>query len=661
MSTSRQLAAIMFTDIQGYTAFMQENEDRAISLKDRHREVIEQEHEHFHGRIVNYYGDGTVSIFQSAVEAVLCALAMQQAFQTDPKVPVRIGIHLGDIIINDNQIFGDGVNLASRVESLGVPGSVLLSEKLNDEISNQPEIKTVSVGSYQFKNVKRAVEVFALAHEGLVVPPFNSLTGKTEEKKTSKIKKKLPPKSVAVLPFANMSNDPEQDYFSEGIGEEILNSLAAVKELKVASRTSSLQFHGKKIDLYEVAEKLGVSTVLEGSVRKHGDRLRIVVQLINVENGFHLWSERYDRFTDDIFTIQDEIAQAVTEKLKVTLLGKPSAKLIRSKTSNTEAYELYLKGRFHTNRRGPSIMTGIHYFQLAIDLDPNFALAHSGFADANFMAAFYGMVPSNEVIYKAKEAAEKAIRLDPTLCEPYCSLGCYYACFGWDWVAAEKNFLKSIELNPKYSQALYWYGSLFLAWGKGDFKEAEKYGKQATKVEPLSSICHGMYASILHTCGKYTQALAAAKRSVELDPYSFVPYFFMGWSYLGLKQYKEAIQTFEHLMQISNRHHFAHNALIIAYAASWKFSKARELLAELKERSKKEYITFTAIAFSSGCLNELDEAFAYFEKAYLDHDPILLSIKYESWVPDAIRDDERFDDLLEKIGFPEEQHSEVLV
>lgn len=245
MSTSRQLSAIMFTDIEGYTAIMQQDEQRALMLKDRHRSILENEHRKFKGSIIQYYGDGSLSIFISAVQCVQCALSMQRVFGRLPHVPVRIGLHIGDIMINDGDVFGDGVNLASRIESLGVVGSVLISDKLNDELRNHPEFKTVSMGSYQFKNIGREVEVFALDHEGLVKPVPGSLKGKTQEKKATAMQKVIPKKSIAVLPFVNMSNDPEQEYFSDGMAEEILNSLSHLKDLNVAGRTSSFQFKGK--------------------------------------------------------------------------------------------------------------------------------------------------------------------------------------------------------------------------------------------------------------------------------------------------------------------------------------------------------------------------------------------------------------------------------
>jgi tetratricopeptide (TPR) repeat protein len=326
--------------------------------------------------------------------------------------------------------------------------------------------------------------------------------------------------------------------------------------------------------------------------------------------------------------------------------------MTRNHRQNREAYELYLKGRFYTNRRGASIITGIQCFKMAIELDPGFALAHTGYADANLMAAFYGLVPAGQVILKAKESAERALEIDPQSCEPYCSLACYYSCFDWNWEEAEKNFRKSIEINPRYTQAHYWYASLFLVWVIGDFPEAERHGRIAVDLEPLSAICYGMCGSVLHTIGKFTEALEYCKKGTELDAYSFVSHLFKGWSLLSLKRYDEAVTTFEYLMNISNRHHFAHNSLVIAYWLKGEKEKARSIMNDLKERLVKEYIAYAVTGLAASYLGDLDDAFVYFERALVDRDPMMLSLKHEHWVPDTLKADPRYAKLLQKIGFP---------
>jgi adenylate cyclase len=662
MPQHRQLSAIMFTDIEGYTAIMQKSEQNAIVIRNRHREVIQKEHEQFNGRIIQFYGDGTLSTFQSIVEAVQCALSMQQKFLQTPKVPVRMGLHIGDIIFNEEHIFGDGVNLTSRIESLGVAGSILISDKANDELHNHPELKTISVGVFQFKNIKRLVEVFALNHEELVKPTPQSLSGKVEEKKEqvsgthkkSAQGKNIPFKSIAVLPFVNMSNDPDQEYFSDGIAEEIINSLAHIKDLRVAGRTSSFQFKGKNIELHELGEKLCVHTVLAGSVRKQGNWLRITAQLVNVDDGYHLWSEKYDRKMDDVFAIQDDIAMAITKKLKLTLLKKDRELMTKSYTQNTEAYELYLKGRFYMFRRGASIRTALQYFQKAIDIDPEFALAHAGYADANLINAVYGILPPKQAMAQAKKSAEKALKLDPALCEPYCSLGYYYTCYERNWPEAKKNFLKSIEVNPRFAEGHLRYGWNYLTTVEGRFEEAEKHGETAIHLEPLSSYCHGSYSLILHCAGKFKEALAICKMGIELDAHSFLCYATAGCIQMALQQYDEAISSFETSLILSNRHSFTIHPFIWIYCITGSFDKAHILMNELKERSKSEYVSSALTALSAAYLNDLDEAFDYLEKAFEDRDPSLILLKYEPWVPDGLKADPRFQKILDRIGFPGE-------
>ena len=644
MSERRQLAVIMFADIAGYTAMMQKDEDIALIKLVFFKENLFTHIKEFKGEIIQFYGDGCLSVFSSSVNAVRCAKILQENFREKPFVPVRIGIHLGDVLFKEGNIFGDCVNVASRIESMGIPGAILMSDAIKKQVNNKAEFHLTSLGNFEFKNVEEAMEVFALTNQGFAVPSPDIVNGKFKENKNKK--------SVAVMPFVNMSNDTEQEYFSDGMAEEILNSLSHLKELKVAGRVSSFQFKGKNATLHEVGEKLGVKTVLEGSVRKQGNRLRITAQLINVDDGYQLWSERYDREMTDIFSIQDEIALSITEALKMTLLKKDRDMITKSHTQNPTAYELYLKGRFHLNRRGTSILTGMQYFQKAVEIDPEFALPHVGFADANLLMATYGLAPPKLVLPKAKFAAERALELDPSLCEPYCSLGYYYTTFEWNWVEAKKNYLKSLEINPRYVQAHSWYGWNYLSWVEGNFNEAEKHGQALIKLEPLSATFYGSYSLILHTAGKLKEALAICQMGIELDANTFLCRLNEGYIYLAMKEYEAAISSFESAVNISNRHHFAVNGLIWTYCLIDEFEKATVLMNEIKERSLKEYITNTFTALSAAYLNNLDEAFDYLEKAYQDRDPVLLALKYERWGTEALRNDPRFQNILDRIGFP---------
>jgi TolB-like protein len=337
----RKLSAIMFTDIEGYTSLMQSDENIAIELREKHRTVLEKCVSDFNGKILQYYGDGTLSTFNSAVEAVQCAIDIQKNLNTSPKIPVRAGIHLGDIVFQDDGIYGDGVNIASRVESLSISGAVLISDKVNDELGNHSDIRTKALGIYNLKNVSRPFGIFAVVDDLLNIPSPEQIRNKTGEVK----------KSIAVLPFVNMSADKENEYFSDGMTEEILNALAGVDGLQVTSRTSSFAFKNQNLDVRTIGKELNVKTVVEGSVRKAGNKVRITAQLINTSDGYHIWSEVYDRDLEDVFAVQDEISSKIANTLRKKLDLKDE---VRGETQiesrNLEAYELYLKGRFHWYR-----------------------------------------------------------------------------------------------------------------------------------------------------------------------------------------------------------------------------------------------------------------------------------------------------------------------
>lgn len=623
---------------------MQQDEALALIKLNAFKNALKKRINEFSGELIQYFGDGALVIFRNSPDAVCCAGALQEDFQISPAVPVRIGIHLGDILYNEGNIFGDCVNITSRIESMGVPGAVLISGDVQKQLRNKPEFRLNPLGSFDFKHVDESMEIFALSIKDIPLPGRNELNGKFGNQKIIQ--------SIAVLPFVNMSNDEEQEYFGDGISEEIINSLTHLKNLHVAGRTSSFQFKGTNTDLREIGKKLNVHSVLEGSVRKQGNKLRITVQLISVDDGYHLWSERYDREIDDVFAIQDEIALTITEKLRVIIHEDDRSLIIKSHTQNTAAYELYLKGRFYMSRRGPSLITGLNFFLQAIELDPAFALAHSAYADAILLIGTYGLMHPQQAMIKAKQSAEKAIELDPSLCQPYCSLGYYYTSFEWNWMEAKQNFLRSLELNQKYAEGHFRYGWNYLTCVEGNFDEAIKHGQEAIKLEPLSSICYATQSLILHCAGKFDEALTVCNTGIELDGYSFVCLLNKGMILIALGKTAEAVTFYEAVLNIANRHHFIVNALIWAYCVSGRIVEAQLLMNELKERSGTEYIAKTFTALSAAYLANLNEAFELLHNAMEERDPILVMLRYEPWVPLSLRNDARFTEVLEKIGFP---------
>jgi tetratricopeptide (TPR) repeat protein len=286
-------------------------------------------------------------------------------------------------------------------------------------------------------------------------------------------------------------------------------------------------------------------------------------------------------------------------------------------------------------------------------MDPEFALAYAGYAEANLLIAIYGLVPPQQAMAHAKQSSEKALQLDPGLCEPYCCLGYYYTCYEWNWPEAKKNFLKSLEINPRYAEAHTRYGWNYLSTIEGRFDEAEKHGKTSISLEPLSSLCYASYSLTLHCAGKFKEALIICEKGIELDASHFLCRAALGCIYMALEQYDEAIASFEVALKLSNSNSFAAHPFVWINCLTGHIEKARMLMNELKERSKTEYLSSAFAALSAAYLNDLDEAFEYLEKAYEERDPLVTLLKFEPWVPAVLKNDPRFQKFLERVGFPQ--------
>lgn len=640
MSQSRQLAAIMFTDIVGYTALMGNDEQKAFLILTQNRSLQKPIIEQFNGRWVKELGDGVMASFNTVSDAVLAAVKIQEGCKVAKDFQLRIGIHLGEVIFENDDVFGDGVNIASRIQSAAKPGSIYVSETVHNNVANKKNILTRFVKEETLKNVREPVKIFEI------------MTNEDSNNVIENHNKNTHRNSIAVLPFTNMSSDPEQEYFSDGMAEEILNSLAHIKDLKVAGRTSSFQFKGKNVDIREVGEKLNVNTVLEGSVRKQGTRLRITLQLINVEDGYHLWSERYDRELIDIFSIQDEIALTITEKLKVSLLEKEKAIINKNPTDNHAAYDLYLKGRFYLNRRGAGTIKGLEYFKEAAAIDLDFSLAYTGMADAYAIIAFYCIMPPHEVMPKARQCAEKAIQLNASLVEAYTALAFIHVFYDWNWPEAKKQFQQIFELNPGYAPAHYWY-SYYLSFVERDFDASIREAKKAADyLEPLVSISHHVLSMMLFSAGRFEEGLMESKLAVELDENSFPGYRGLALNLASLKRYDESIDALKRSIQLSARHPWPMVELCWVYYLSGNQTEVKKILDELVERSATQFqsgLFMSGAAYFSG---NHDKAFEFMELAFEQRDGSLPSI--QTWpLCSYIREDPRFIPFLKRMNFPE--------
>ncbi len=641
---TRQLAAVMFADMTGFTAMMQEDEQRARVLRDRQKMVLEKFIPGFNGKIIQFFGDGTLSVFNSANDAVRAGIEIQKELQQEPKVELRIGIHSGDISYDNEGVYGDCVNLASRIESLAVPGAVLVSDKVYDEIKNQNDIKAVLLGRFNLKNVKRQVDVYAITNEGLVTPTAAQVGAKTGSGKT-----------IAVLPFLNMSADPENEYFSDGISEEILNALTHVEGLQVTARSSSFSFKGKNEDIRQIGTMLGVSTVLSGSVRKAGKKIRITAQLVNTDDGYHIWSETYDSDLEDIFQVQDEISLKILNRLKEDFVPKENQKhIVKPATDNIEAYNYYLKGRYHWNKSNPEeTLKAIKEFEEAIRIDPDFALPYCALSYCYSFLGSTGLMSPAEAYPKAKDFTLKAIELDPNHAESHLSLATIKFYHNWDFPGAEASLHKALSLSLNSSLINQVHGWFLIA--KGDFVKAIDKMEQALLLDPLSLPLLTNLGDAYSFAGRFPEALAIYDKIIEMDPNFRRAFEAKGMVYIATGESEKAIENLEIYHKLIGHPLKGLSSLGHAYAAAGQLDKANECLDRIKKREELEpdKLFFMDYAFLYTGMKEYDKAFYYLNKTYEQRVGIaclgmIYCIRYP--LLKELHLDKRFKELTKRIG-----------
>ncbi|MBA4054746.1 MAG: guanylate cyclase, partial [Marivirga sp.] len=568
----RQLVAIVFADMVGYTALMQENEQLARQKRARLKEVFDQALKKFQGKVLQQYGDGSLSIFNSAIDAVLCAIEIQQHLQKDPKVDLRIGIHTGDVTVDNDEIYGDGVNLASRIESLAVAGSVFISEKVFDEVKNQESIQVQALGYFELKNIKKAIRVFAVSNNGVVVPRREALKGKTHQ----------PENRLAVLPFVNMSADPENEYFSDGITEEILNALTKVNGLQVTSRTSVFAFKGKQADIRDIAIKLNVDKVLEGSVRKVGSRVRITAQLINAADGYHLWSENYDRNLNDIFEVQDEISGIIANRLRENLsTARQDVPLVKASTQNIEAYTHYLKGLHFWNKLTPTdARRAISCFEQAISLEPTYAAAYAMTATAYGYLGSMGQILPSKAFETVHRYADIALELDSSIAESHTAKAAAYLYYDWKWEAAYEALQKAKQLNPGATAPNQLLGFYYILMGEKEM--AVKIMEDGVQQDPLSTIMNQYLGNVYVMSERYDDAIRQADKLLDIDPQMRASIELKAWA-TGMKgDWNTALQLFKEVHRLTNHPLKGLMGLGHAYAKLGERDKALECIRDRK-------------------------------------------------------------------------------
>ncbi len=427
--------------------------------------------------------------------------------------------------------------------------------------------------------------------------------------------------SIAVLPFVNLSADSDNEYFADGITEEIINALAQIEQLRVVARSSAFSFKGKHVDPRSVAQQLNVRRILEGSVRRADNRLRITVQLIDVENGYHLWSERYDRELKAVFEIQDEIARSIAERLKITFSGIEQQPLVKPGTKNVEAYQLYAKGRALLYRRGGAILGAVQCFEQAVAIDSDYALAWAGLADSYTTLGYYGLARPEASMPKGMEAAQRAVSLDGSLAEAHNALAMASLMGVWDKAQAEREFLQAIKLNPTYIQARDWYGLFYLQLAEGRLDEGAEQAKLALVSDPLSSYAHAIFGITCAFAGRRAEGIEMSRRAVELDPDSYLARVILQFVLHVGGEFEESVSVGESALAISGRHSWSMATLAVCLADLGKPADADAIYREMLARSCRQYVPPAMLALAGSAAGRQDEALAHAREAYQIRDP----------------------------------------
>jgi len=507
----RRLAAILAADVVGYSRLMGANETGTLSALDTlQTDFLNPKISKHQGRIVKQAGDGMLVEFPSVVNAVACATELQRGMRNrnavvpqDHRIEFRMGVNVGDVIVQGEDIFGDGVNVAARLESIATPGGIMISGSVRDHIGNRLDLAFEDMGEQTLKNIERPIRVY-----GVGLDDIPAARG-TKDKRTQREQVEKP--AIAVLPFNNMSGDPEQEYFSDGITEDIITDLSKVSGLLVIARNTVFTYKGKPVKVQQVAQELGVPFILEGSVRKAGARVRVTAQLISSESGAHVWADRYDRELTDIFAIQDEITHAIVEQLRVKLLPQEKKSIGQTPTDNVEAYTYYLRGRQFLHRHSKSYyQLARRMFAKAVELDPLYARAYAGIADCDsFLFLHYNVDVGIDNILAT---SAKALALDNRLAEAHASRGLALS-LGERYEEAEAEFEQAIALSPNSFEAHYFYARACFAQGK--FERAAALFERAAEIKPddYQSLC--LLIHIYRSLGRDRNKLDAARKGIE--------------------------------------------------------------------------------------------------------------------------------------------------
>jgi adenylate cyclase len=674
----RRLAAILFTDVVDYTALMARDEAAGRRVRSRHERLVRERVLAFGGQWIEERGDESLSLFHNALDAVHCALAIQARIEGDSELSLRIGIHLGDVTVEGRRVFGDGVNVAARVRPLAEPGGICISQPVRDSIKNQPHLATSSLGARELKGVDDPLEIFRVEATASGFPEA-ATSGTRAFAAVSAWKAPLlggagalalvaallwlapwttapdaPIRSIAVLPLDDLSDDPEQAYFAFGLTEALIAELAKVRDLRVISRTSVTPYENTTKPLATIAEELGVQAVVEGSILRAGDRVRITAQLIDARSDTHLWAESYERDLADILGLQADVARAIARQIHLEVAPATTPPPIRP-----EAHEAYLKGYyFQMKRTRADALRAVSYFREAIALDPTSPLAYAALADEYSCAPTHswGLPDSElwpsvplEMLARARENALQALALDPDSPAGHNSLAIVRTFADWDWEGAEAAHRRTLGISPSREWNHATYG-IFLGFMQR-LDEAVHHLEIARSLDPLRIDTIMWLASAHLFRGETELAKTRWREAMEMDPsYPGLLQSVLS-SFCGTEDHEEALAAIERGMQTYPDDPLVMGELAYCHAVGGNAATARLLLDEMQALSGVTYVSPVSRAAVHVGLGEIDSAFDALEQAFRDHDPQLLYLGL-SPVWQRVADDARHADLMRRIGLP---------
>jgi TolB-like protein/Flp pilus assembly protein TadD len=637
---TRQLAAIMLTDIVGYTALTQADEALTLALLDEHSSLLRRLFAEHAGREIKCTGDGFLVEFSSALQAVRCAVEIQRglherngAVPIEQAIRVRIGIHLGDIVRRGNDIFGDSVNIAARIEPLAEPGGICLSRQVYDAVWNKVDLRMASLGKRELKNLKVPVEVYEMEL------PWAREAGASRQRADLS--------RLVVLPLVSMSPDPNDAYFADGLTEEMIFSLSKVGELQIIALTSAMKYRGAQKSVSEIGNELGVGAVLEGSVRKAGNRLRITIQLIDAMREAHIWSEVYERALDDVFAIQIEIAQSVASALQIRLAPRSTART-EPPQADPDAYAAYLKGRvFFSRRTADNLHGAVRCFERAIELDPSRAEFYAALSMAYSVFFNYAAPPCDDWHARAASNALKALGLDPSLAQAHAAQGLVLL-YDYDWLGAEQAYRRAIELSSSYATAYHWLGLLLVTLGRSD--EAVATLKTALKLDPLSAAQHGALGQAYVFAGQAELALEELEVASALGDDNRVQRLHRGLAYLLQGRVDLARADFQKARELGESFD-PEDEFWIAYLEENAGTRGalESALQMALEHAREEHVPSYALAAFYFALGRTDKGLELLEHAYAAHEPELTEVAADPRFR-SCRSDPRFAAFLMKIG-----------